>query len=80
LRGSVEIQQEDPSENYAPTLGWSLRLFLGGSLFIENFIYRYVLFIDDVLFIDVCRLLLSLNNSWIININLLSHNYLKIVN
>ena len=56
----VEIQQEDPSENYAPTLGWSLRLFLGGSLFI-----------------DVCRLLLSLNNSWTININLLSHNYLK---
>ena len=31
----VEIQQEDPSENYAPTLGWSLRLFLGGSLFLE---------------------------------------------
>jgi hypothetical protein len=29
----VEIQQEDPSENYAPTLGWSLRLFLGGILF-----------------------------------------------
>jgi hypothetical protein len=48
----IEIQQEDPSENYAPTLGWSLRLFLGGSLFI-----------DDILFIDVCRLLLSLNNS-----------------
>jgi hypothetical protein len=52
----VEIQQEDPSENYAPSLGWSLRLFLGGSLFI-----------DDVLFIHVCQLLLSLNNSWTIN-------------
>ena len=23
----VDIQQEDPNENYAPTLGWSLRLF-----------------------------------------------------
>ena len=34
LRGSVEIQQEDPSENYAPTLGWSLSLFLGGCLYI----------------------------------------------
>ena len=32
---SVEIQQEDPSENYAPTLGWSLRLFLGGCIFIN---------------------------------------------
>ena len=32
----VEIQQEDPSENYAPTLGWSLRLFLGGSLFLDD--------------------------------------------
>ena len=57
----VEIQQEDPSENYAPTLGWSLRLFLGGSLFI-----------DDVLFIYVCRLLLSINNSWTIHINIFS--------
>jgi hypothetical protein len=36
LRGSVEIQQEDPSENYAPTLGWSLKLFLGGSLFLDD--------------------------------------------
>jgi hypothetical protein len=52
---SVEIQQEDPSEKYAPTLGWSLRIFLGG-----------------ILFIDVCQLLLSLNNSWTININLFS--------
>jgi hypothetical protein len=33
---SVEIQQEDPSENYAPTLGWSLKLFLGGSLFLDD--------------------------------------------
>ena len=31
----VEIQQEDHSENYKPTLGWSLRLFLGGCLFID---------------------------------------------
>ena len=49
MRGSVEIQQEDPSENYAPTLGWSLRLFLGGCLFIDawaNSIYRWGLFID----------------------------------
>jgi hypothetical protein len=73
LRGSVEIQQEDPSENYAPTLGWSLRLFLGGSLFLDD---EQILFIDmideKILFIDVCRLLLSLNNSWTININLFS--------
>ena len=44
MRGSVEIQQEDPSENYAATLGWSLRLFLGGCLCIdawENSIYRW---------------------------------------
>jgi hypothetical protein len=41
----VEIQQEDPSENYAPTLGWSLRLFLGGSLFLDD---EQILFIDDV--------------------------------
>jgi hypothetical protein len=41
----VEIQQEDPSENYAPTLGWSLRLFLGGSLFLDD---EKILFIDDV--------------------------------
>ena len=67
LRGSVEIQQEDPSEKYSSTLGWSLRLFLGGSIFIDD-----ALFIDDVLFIDVCRILLSLNNSWTININLFS--------
>jgi hypothetical protein len=40
----VEIQQEDPSENYAPTLGWSLRLFLGGSLFLDD---------EQILFIDV---------------------------
>ena len=49
MRGSVEIQQEDPSENYAPTLGWSLRLFVGWCLFIdawENSIYRLGLFID----------------------------------
>jgi hypothetical protein len=45
LRGSVEIQQEDPSENYSPILGWSLRLFLGGSLFIDD---GKILFIDDV--------------------------------
>jgi hypothetical protein len=45
LRGSVEIQQEDPSENYAPTLGWSLRLFLGGSLFLDD---EKIIFIDDV--------------------------------
>ena len=32
----VEIQQEDPSENYAPTLGWSLKLFLGGRLFLDD--------------------------------------------
>ena len=32
---NVEIQQEDPSENYAPTLGWSLKLFLGQCLFID---------------------------------------------
>jgi hypothetical protein len=63
LRGSVEIQQEDPSENYAPTLGWSLRLFLGGRLFLDD---------EQILFIDVCQLLLSLNNSWTININLFS--------
>ena len=39
----VEIQQEDPSENEAPTLGWSLRIFLGVCLFIdvcEIYIYR----------------------------------------
>jgi hypothetical protein len=42
---SVEIQQEDPSENYAPTLGWSLRLFLGESLFLND---EKILFIDDV--------------------------------
>jgi hypothetical protein len=42
---SVEIQQEYPSENYAPTLGWSLRLFLGGSLFLDD---EKILFIDDV--------------------------------
>jgi hypothetical protein len=41
----VEIQQEDPSENYAPTLGWSLGLFLGGSLFLDD---EQILFIDDV--------------------------------
>jgi hypothetical protein len=44
MRG-VEIQQEDPSENYAPTLGWILRLFLGGSLFLYD---EQILFIDDV--------------------------------
>ena len=59
MRGSVEIQQEDPSENYAATLGSSLRLFLGGSLFLdawENSIHRWCLVIDDekILFIDVC--------------------------
>jgi hypothetical protein len=41
----VEIQQEDPIENYAPTLGWSLKLFLGGSLFLDD---EQILFIDDV--------------------------------
>jgi hypothetical protein len=41
----VDIQQEDPSENYAPTLGWSLRLFLGGILFLD---YEKILFIDVV--------------------------------
>ena len=51
----VEIQQEDPSENYAPTLGWRLRLFLGGSLFIDGVLFTY----DDI-FIDVCRLLYPL--------------------
>ena len=35
LRGSVEIQQEDPSEIYAPTLGWILGIFLGGCIFID---------------------------------------------
>jgi hypothetical protein len=40
----VEIQHEDPSENYAPTLGWSLRLFLGGSLFLDD---EQIIFIDD---------------------------------
>ena len=65
MRGSVEIQQENPSENYAPTLGWSLGLFLGGILFLdawENSIYRWFLFtddeknifIDDVLLVYVC--------------------------
>ena len=42
---NIEIQQEDPSENYAPTLGWSLRLFLGGSLFLDD---EKILFIDDI--------------------------------
>jgi hypothetical protein len=42
---NVEIQQEDPSENYAPTLGWSLMLFLGGSIFLDD---EQILFIDDV--------------------------------
>jgi hypothetical protein len=71
INSYVEIQQEDPSENYAPTLGWSLRLFLGGSLFLDD---EQILFIvgEQILFIDVCRLLLSLNNSWTININLFS--------
>jgi hypothetical protein len=41
----IEIQQEDPSENYPPTLGWSLRLYLGGSLFLDD---EKILFIDDV--------------------------------
>jgi hypothetical protein len=41
----IEIQQEDPSENYAPTLGWSLMLFSGGSLFLDD---DQILFIDDV--------------------------------
>jgi hypothetical protein len=45
LRGNVEIQQVDPSENYAPTLGWSLGLFLGGSLFLDD---EKIIFIDDV--------------------------------
>jgi hypothetical protein len=45
LRDSVEIQQEYPCENYAPTLGWSLMLFLGGSLFLDD---EKILFIDDV--------------------------------
>jgi hypothetical protein len=31
--------------NYAPTLGWSLRLFLGGSLFLDD---EQILFIYDV--------------------------------
>ena len=35
MESGVEIQQEDPSENYEPTLGWSLRLFSGGCLFID---------------------------------------------
>ena len=49
----VEIQQEDPSENCAPTLGWSLELFLSGSLFLDD---EQILFIDGerILFIDVC--------------------------
>ena len=49
MRGSVEIQQEDPSENYAPTLGWSLNLFLGGGILIdawEHSVYRWCIFID----------------------------------
>jgi hypothetical protein len=41
----VEIQQEDPSENYAPILGWSLRLFLDGSIFLDE---EKILFIDNV--------------------------------
>ena len=41
----IEIQQEDPSENYAPTLGWSLGLFSSGSLFFDD---EQILFIDDV--------------------------------
>jgi hypothetical protein len=41
----VEIQQEGPSENYAPTLRWSLMLFLGGRLFLDD---EKILFIDDV--------------------------------
>ena len=45
LRGIFEIQQEDPSENYAPTLGWSLGLFLGGSLFLDG---EQIMFIYDV--------------------------------
>jgi hypothetical protein len=45
LVNNVEIQQEDPSEIYAPTLGWSLRIFLGGSLFLDD---EQILFIDDV--------------------------------
>ena len=49
----VEIQQEEPSENYPHTLGWSLRQFLGGSLFLDD---EQILFIDGerILFIDVC--------------------------
>jgi hypothetical protein len=43
--GNVDIQQEDPIENYAPTLGWSLELFLGGILFLDD---EKILFIDDV--------------------------------
>ena len=42
---SVEIQQEDPSEKYAPALGWSLGLFLDGSLFLDD---EQILFINDV--------------------------------
>ena len=45
---NVEIKQE-VCENYAPTLRWSLKLFLGGCLFIdawENSIYKWGLFID----------------------------------
>ena len=45
MRGSVEIQEEDPSENYEPTLGWSHKLFLGGSIFLDD---EQILFIDDV--------------------------------
>jgi hypothetical protein len=41
---NVEIQQEDPSENYAPTLGWSPGLFLGGILFLDD---EKIIFIDD---------------------------------
>jgi len=41
----VEIQKEDPSENYAPILGWSLRLFLDGSIFLDD---EKILFIDNV--------------------------------
>jgi hypothetical protein len=68
---AVEIQQEDPSENYAPTLGRSLMLFLGGNLFLDD---EQILFIDGerIIFIDVCQLLLSLNNSLTINISLFS--------
>ena len=47
---TVEIQQEDPSENYAPTLGWSLSLFLGGSLFLddEQIIFIYYVYLQMV--------------------------------